>query len=154
MKKWFIFAISFMLLASLTNAAYASSSAANERRSLSGIVDIDFTVQANGTGIALDGNGTVWYWHDNELAKRGPSVPGAVKVTSKLLLKKDGTVWNWKEGSSVSSQVQGLSGIRKIASSSAGSIALDGSGKLWAWGQSCQVALAADSKLAQNMCSV
>lgn len=34
-----------MLLGALTNAAYAASPAANEGCSLSGIVDIDFTVE-------------------------------------------------------------------------------------------------------------
>ncbi|WP_138755546.1 stalk domain-containing protein [Paenibacillus sinopodophylli] len=142
-----------MLFSSLAATAYAASPASNEGRTLRGIVDIAFTADGDGVGIALDENGTVWYWQGNSFAKRGPSVPGAVKVTSKLLLKKDGTVWEWSEDSSDSSQVQGLPSIRKIASSNAGSIALDESGKLWAWGQSCQVALAADSKLASTICT-
>lgn len=116
-------------------------------------MDIDYDHDSSGRGIALDNKGTVWYWHGNEPAKRGPSVPGAIKTTSRLLLKKDGTVWVWKEGSADVIQVPGLSGIKKIASSRAGSIALDGNGKLWAWGQSCQVALAVNSKLKNDICT-
>ncbi|USB33526.1 stalk domain-containing protein [Paenibacillus sp. YPG26] len=154
MRKFLTYlTLSLMLLASSASDAYAASPAPGEGRALSGIVDIDFTAEGDGTGLALDKNGTVWYWHGNEPAKRGPSVPGAVKITPKLLLKRDGTVWEWKPGSSTSYQVQGLSSIRKISSSNAGSLALDNTGNLWAWGQSCQVAIAANSKLVQDMCS-
>ncbi|MNK81842.1 hypothetical protein D3C87_1015990 [compost metagenome] len=48
-------------------------------------MDIDFTAEGDETGPALDRSGTVWYWHGNEPAKRGASVPGAVKITPKLL---------------------------------------------------------------------
>ncbi|CAH1203732.1 hypothetical protein PAECIP111893_02051 [Paenibacillus plantiphilus] len=141
-----------LLICGLTGSVAAAASSVGEGRQLNGIVDLDYAYDGNGSGIALDKNGTVWYWDGNEPAKRGPSAPGAINVTSRLLLKEDGTVWEWKEGTADIIQVPGLIKIKKIASSRAGSIALDGSGKLWAWGQSCQVAFAVKSKLKQDIC--
>lgn len=142
-----------MLLCGIAGSVSAAASSVSDGLPLSGVVDIDYAYDGNGRGIALDKSGTIWYWNGNEPAKRGPSVPGAINVTSQLLLKADGTVWEWKEGAANVKQVPGLTAIKKIASSRTGSIALDSGGKLWAWGQSCQVALAINSELKNDICT-
>ncbi|HEX5749299.1 MAG TPA: MopE-related protein [Archangium sp.] len=68
-----------------------------------------------GHSLALDLNGQVWVWGQNASGQVGMgSVGGTVLIPTK---------------------VEGLSGIRNIAAGGNYSLALDGAGQVWAWGQ-------------------
>lgn len=113
--------------------------------------------------LALESNGTVWAWGDNECGQLGDGtttaryVPIQVKSLSgiiaiaaghyhSLALKSDGTVWAWGNdeagelgnGTNINSyvpvEVKGLKGIKAIAAGEAHSMALKSDGTVWTWG--------------------
>ncbi len=106
----------------------------------------------NGTSLALDSNGTLWWWGT---ALTGPlSVnptpavvpfagnPKIVLITQGLAVDSSGNLWSWGgypgNGTSTPNTspaiVPGLSGIAAIAEGSNWSLAADSSGRVWAWG--------------------
>jgi RHS repeat-associated protein len=106
----------------------------------------------NGTSLALDSTGTLWWWGT---ALTGPlSVnptpavvpfagnPKIVLVTLGLAVDSSGNLWSWGgypgNGTSTPNTspaiVPGLSGIAAIAEGSNWSLAADSSGRVWAWG--------------------
>ena len=128
---------------------------------LSGIVSV---AAGTDQSFAVDGNGNVWAWGFNTggqlgigtstnatLAVQVTGVSGIVAIASSgyhtLALKSDGTVWTWgannlgQTGNGTTSsvtttptQVSTLQGIVALAAGSNHSLALDKTGKLWAWG--------------------
>jgi len=91
-------------------------------------------------GVALKGNGTVWYWDgDSQGLAQVPGLDGMRSVAAgedfALALKSDGTVWMWLQGSPQAVVVSGLSGVVAIAAAGPHSLALDSKGVAWAWGE-------------------
>jgi uncharacterized protein (TIGR03437 family) len=113
--------------------------------------------------LALNSNGTVWAWGDNEYGQLGNGasgnsdlpvqVSGLTGVTAiaagwyhSLALLKNGTVWAWgangsgelgngtTTSSNVPVQVSGLTAVVAIAAGSGFSLALLNNGAVWAWG--------------------
>jgi alpha-tubulin suppressor-like RCC1 family protein len=113
--------------------------------------------------LALESNGTVWAWGDNEWGQLGDgtttdhyvpiqveSLSGIIAISAghyhSLALKSDGTVWAWGNNesgelgngtninSNVPVEVQGLKGIKAIAAGEAHSMALKSDGTVWTWG--------------------
>ncbi|MGA9140434.1 MAG: hypothetical protein WBZ29_09435, partial [Methanocella sp.] len=116
-----------------------------------------------GTYTALLDNGTVWVWGDNQYGQAGDGtirLPRLGQVTAPVMsgidnvieavtsgghtivLKADGTVWEWgfisssRDGESVLKprQVPGLKDIRHVSAGTAHALAVDGNGSVWAWG--------------------
>jgi len=113
--------------------------------------------------LALESNGTVWAWGDNEWGQLGDgtttnryvpiqveSLSGIIAIAAghyhSLALKSDGTVWAWGNnetgelgnGTNINSyvpvEVKGLKGIKAIAAGEAHSMALKSDGTVWTWG--------------------
>lgn len=104
---------------------------------LTQIIDIAYDGGTN--TVALQEDGTVWYWLGGEKAQRGPTIPGAIKVTAgNLVLKKDGTVWEWDSKTYQVTQISELHDIVEIQSSN---LALDKNDTLWVKGDSTQSSL-------------
>jgi|GEM_PF-1205476 len=99
--------------------------------------------EASYTAILKD-DGTVWvldFYPISSGSGRALSEPARVEgldnitaISGNLLaLKRDGTVWEWKDGKPPA-QVNGLSGIIAISSYNDLSLALKNDGTVWAWG--------------------
>jgi len=113
---------------------------------------------------AVKDDGTVWMWGSNSSGKLGGGISGGLNVPTQiggvydiirlsfglnhaLALRGDGTVWAWGHNSygqlgngtdgnnsSTPVQVSDLTDIVWIEAGNNHSLALDSSGKLWAWG--------------------
>jgi len=121
--------------------------------------------QAGYHSLALKANGSVWSWGLNAEGQLGVATPTAINTPTlvpgitgtviaiaggeyhSIILKSDGTVWNWGRntegqlgnGTNVNSstpvQVSGLSGVIAIAGGRYWSAALKNDGTVWTWGQ-------------------
>ena len=114
--------------------------------------------------LALEANGTVWAWGDNEFGNLGTGnttnslvpvqVHGVANVVAiaggrdhSLAVESNGTVWGWgwnqygqvgngTKGNNVLSpvQVSGLSGVKMVSAGADHSMALKSDGTVWSWG--------------------
>lgn len=105
---------------------------------LSHIIDIAYDGSSTNT-VALQEDGTIWYWLGGGKAKQGPTIKGAIKVTAgTLVLKQDGTVWEWDKNTYQVSPVAELKDIISIQSDRYNEVALalDKNHILWVRGDS------------------
>lgn len=113
--------------------------------------------------LALNVDGTVWAWGDNQLGQLGDgttikrtiparieTLTGATAVAAgeyhAVALKSDGSVWTWGsnsygqlgDGTTIVRpspvQVSGLSGVTAVAAGGNTTLALKSDGSVWAWG--------------------
>lgn len=131
---------------------------------VAGLSDIIAVEAGHKHSLALDADGYVWCWGNNEFGQQGNGttngneaaprqVAGVNNVAAlaagwahTLALKTDGTVWAWGYNSqgqlgdnteitrTIPFQVPGLSGIVAIAAGNQHSLALKNDGTIWAWG--------------------
>lgn len=121
------------------------------------------SVSAYSHVLALNDDGTVWAWGNNQYGQLGIGIMGEDMSTPQkvlidnvtavsagflhsLALKNDGTVWAWGHGEygelgdggngsrSSPVQVKGLTDIVAIAAAGTSSFALKKDGTVWAWG--------------------
>ena len=137
------------------STAAVLSSVPGQVAELSDIIDIScYSLHT----LALDANGTVWAWGENNSGQVGDGLSvdrlrpvavleNAIEVATShlfsLALKADGTVWTWGELKGVPGvsgrkylpvQVQGLPTIVAIGAGTNLSLAIDSAGQLWTWG--------------------
>ena len=131
---------------------------------ISGISNVTAVAAGSVFGVALKTDGTVWAWGGNYFGQLGNGtkddsdtaiqVAGLSNIVAicagdnhSLALASNGVVWAWgydldgelgdgetKANSDVPVMVTGLTNIAAIAAGTSHSLALDNSGKLWAWG--------------------
>lgn len=146
--KIFICLITVLLIVSsvVTASPYAqakqqiktSKSVVSDAHGLHDIIDIAYDGLTTNT-VALQEDGTIWYWLGGGKAKQGPTIEGAIKVTAgTLVLKKDGTVWEWDKNTYQVSPVAELKDIISIQSDRYNEVALalDKNHILWVRGDS------------------
>lgn len=130
---------------------------------ISGLTGITALAANNNHSLAIDSNGDVWAWGNNDYGQLGDnstnasSVPVQVSGLTEVIaiaagyshsvaLKSDGTVWAWGHNAAgeigdgtiidryIPTQVSGLSGVTAIAAGSDHSLALKNDGSVWSWG--------------------
>lgn len=130
------------------------------------------------SAFALRRDGTVWGWGDNDAGELGDGHEGSASTRpvqvrglrdvvslaggdfSAYALQGDGKVWAWGDNafgqigaplslasSSVPLRVSELKGVHELAAGSATAYALDGNGKVWAWGDDAFGELARPSRV-------
>jgi alpha-tubulin suppressor-like RCC1 family protein len=128
---------------------------------LSGVTQV--ALSDEGSGYAVESDGSLWAWGDNTGAQLGngstnstsspirvPLLTGVRQVAAggqhALALRSDGTVWSWGINSngelgdgttyneSLPEPVAGLTGIAQVASGGAESFAVRADGTLYSWG--------------------
>jgi uncharacterized protein (TIGR03437 family) len=133
-----------------------------------------------GTSLALESDGTVWAWGDNQYGELGNGsntnsnvpvqVTGLTGVTAiagafyhSLALKSDGTVWAWGDNqygelgngsttnSNVPVQVSGLTGVVALAGGLYHSLALKVDGTVWSWGYNVDGELGSGSNASSSV---
>ncbi|MEA2090747.1 MAG: hypothetical protein U9O83_00080, partial [Campylobacterota bacterium] len=128
--------------------------------------------------LALDSNGAVWAWGENDYGQLGSTstdsdhnfpiqvvVPGIVEAIAaganhSLALRNDNTVWAW--GSNWSGQlgnetnidsvrpVQVMENVKAVSTVENHSLALDKNGTVWTWGNNISGQLADGSRISRN----
>jgi alpha-tubulin suppressor-like RCC1 family protein len=108
--------------------------------------------------LILRADGTVWAWGENVYGEIGDNskmdrwnptrvhgISGVVSISAppnghkNLILKSDGTVWEWGAGvAAIPRQVPNLDNISAIGSGGSHSLALKKDGSVWAWGDNSQ----------------
>lgn len=147
----FLIGVCLSLVFTAVSAAAGSTKPIHSAAALDHIIDIDYFQDRY--NVALQDDGTIWYWKGNDPALKGPRVIGAVKVTAgNLVLKKDGTVWQWDTDSLSVTQVPNLQHIVDLKSGNQ-HVALDKDGVTWAWGGGCVTAQLIGSKDTLELCS-
>ncbi len=128
---------------------------------LSGVTQV--ALSDEGSGYAVESDGSLWTWGDNSGAQLGngsttstsspvrvPLLTGVMQVAAggqyALALRRDGTVWSWGINShgelgdgttyneSLPEPVSGLTGIAQVASGGAESFAVRADRTLYSWG--------------------
>lgn len=147
--KIFICLITVLLIVSsvVTASPYAqakqqiktSKSVVSDAHGLHDIIDIAYDGLTTNT-VALQEDGTIWYWLGGGKAKQGPTIEGAIQVTGgNLVLKKDGTVWEWDKNTHEVTPVTELNNIVELQSNDgydSTALALDKNNTLWVKGNS------------------
>src|SRR5690348_9931385 len=123
-----------MIIVTASSSVEAKPSSTKSKNTSSKVLTqiIDIAYDGGTNTVALQEDGTVWYWLGGEKAQRGPTIPEAIKVTAgNLVLKKDGTVWEWDSKTYQVTQISELHDIVEIQSSN---LALDKNDTLWVKG--------------------
>jgi alpha-tubulin suppressor-like RCC1 family protein len=132
---------------------------------LSGVIQV--ALSDEGSGYAVESDGSVWAWGDNSNGQLGngsttststpvrvPLLTGVREVAAggdyALARKSDGTVWSWGENEhgelgdgttdneSLPEPVSGLTGIGQVASGGAESFAVRADGTVYSWGRNTE----------------
>lgn len=129
-----------------------------------GLDEVRAIATGDGQTLALRSDGTVWAWGQNDRRQVGVitdpcpihnrpcsrmlvPVPGvhefkavAAAQDSSFVLRTDGTVWGWGNGSTTPAPVSGLDGVVAIAAEAVRQLAQKHDGTVWSWGEPDQPA--------------
>lgn len=129
--SWMMICIFVLAIASEALAKNSVASTGNKRT-----IDINMASSPSEERITvLESDGGIWYSDNGQPLVKGPTIIGAVQIADgNMVLKEDGTVWEWDDETLVATQIPELQSIVDIQSAGNDQLALDKDGVVWAKG--------------------